>query len=242
MMSPREFKKQILFIGSVFADFRKFTQTSELFAVIDSQYDVTERIQEYGCYCYPNKKSQALNGKGVPVDAIDEACQKYQRCRRCLEIEIELDENVISSWDALNYNYNDDVFLINRQIICENTNQRGLKYAKDSLCACDKEFVESLAAIDFDNVYNTDNWFNEHNQRERERNGFERIEYSDVCTPQPSNLGPADSCCGTGFPDMFPYPSGERGCCEMSNGDRRTFDSENFQCCNGSIIPVYNDC
>lgn len=231
--------KQILFIaGSVFADFRKFTQTSELFAVIDSQHDVTNRIQEYGCYCYPNKKSNALNGKGVPVDAIDEACQKYQRCRRCLEIEIDLDENVIADgWDGLNFNYNDNDFL-NNIITCENTNKKGLKYAKDSLCACDKEFVEALAALDFDNVYNEDYWFNEHNQREREKNGLARTEYNDVCTPQPSNLGPADSCCGTGFPDMFPYPSSERGCCELSNGDKRTYNTEYYQCCSGSIVPI----
>ena len=57
---------------------------------------VTEMIQDYGCYCYPNEDQQVRGSPRKPVDLIDEMCRKLHRRWNCVEMDAELGLNEIS--------------------------------------------------------------------------------------------------------------------------------------------------
>lgn len=212
------------------AVFRKFTQTSDFFSIVPTSLDESnfiKRIQQYGCYCYPNLRNNPLTGQGPPVDDIDAACQRYQKCRKCLEIQIDADMN----WDALNYKYDSDD-LDNGILTCTNSDDQ-----KQKLCLCDKEFAEGLAAVgDFDGIYDLNFWLNKKHVGAQQKAGNPTFDYENTCRGLSSGVGPADSCCGTEYPFVFPYNSDGKSCCaNPTGGFGRTYDPDLFDCCNGEV-------
>ena len=54
---------------------------------------IEEKIQNYGCYCFPENGKDITVNKGLPVDKMDGLCRMLSRCHRCIYNFDFFDEN-----------------------------------------------------------------------------------------------------------------------------------------------------
>merc|ERR1712010_319422 len=58
--------------------------------------NIRDKIQDYGCFCYPGDSQQVRFSKAKPVDEIDALCKSLHRRWKCLESDAEQQINDIS--------------------------------------------------------------------------------------------------------------------------------------------------
>ena len=81
---------------------RRFTNIKSMVSYLQCGDDmicrsmVTDMIQDYGCYCYPNKDQQVRASRRQPVDLIDEMCRRLHRRWNCIEMDATMNLNGIS--------------------------------------------------------------------------------------------------------------------------------------------------
>lgn len=194
-----------------------------------SRREFENRISKYGCHCFP-QDTKAAGGPGRPVDSLDEECWSLSKCHKCVMIEFggddiktnlkDLDRFDHYKWDLLNDN----------SISCENEKNE----AKKALCQCDKHFAERMSNVWDDALPNSFYWKSNWNERNNPT-----FDYDNTCVP--SGVGvTADSCCGTGFPNMEPYSSDTKDCCQASGS---IFNSLTHVCCaDGSGVQSIGNC
>lgn len=81
---------------------RRFTNLKAMVSYLQCGDDracreiVTDMIQDYGCFCYPNDDQQVRGSPRKPVDSIDSACRRLHRAWNCVEMDAVIGLNGIS--------------------------------------------------------------------------------------------------------------------------------------------------
>ena len=59
---------------------------------------LSQQLANYGCWCQiRNREVDGLvPGQGSPVDALDEQCRSWQKCKKCVEID---SKNIACNWN-----------------------------------------------------------------------------------------------------------------------------------------------
>ena len=214
-------------------DSRRFKPViSMAYSQVNTAYTRTEfedRLQKYGCHCFIGKgtqpgRSRVAGGIGPTMDELDSNCWKLARCHKC--INIEFGPNAI------------DVHF-DRYAWEQDPNDGSLSCAKNdpgtprrALCECDKQYAErtKLTWTD-DNVHNEFFWKN--NRHARQNPTFDR---DAVCISNGPADYMADDCCGNDFPNLTPYATAQKSCCQ---GSGKVFNSVTHECClDGSVRAV----
>lgn len=155
-------------------------------------------IYGYGCYC--NFQSEITKGFGHPVDEHDAACQEMQLCTRCLEINLE-ENNNLCDLSTTDYETN-PVFNVQNQRF--QSNCMGDNSGNDcaiGLCQCHMEFLNQIASISGA----TSSLAFKH------ENNFDRFDQNNC--PRTFNAKPAgQGCCGDS-PAWRPYNPFVNDCC-----------------------------
>ncbi|CAG5081628.1 Oidioi.mRNA.OKI2018_I69.PAR.g9927.t1.cds [Oikopleura dioica] len=153
------------------------------------------KIYGYGCYCL-NLGERPMSGmvQGVePVDEIDQVCQKYTQCVKCLKH----DHGDYCQPESINYEY---YFDENGETVCPTDNK-----CRKNLCECDKFLAEAL-----------DGKFEAYKSENHVFGGFE---FSTMCekTKLPnSGQNRTQECCGE-YPTRKPFLAGgsrDLVCCD----------------------------
>lgn len=185
-----------------------------------------QKIQDYGCFCYPGTSEQVRYSPGVPVDEIDNTCRRLHRRWHCLENDSK--NNIDSIPDDCNrdgtqhgvsrYKWHGTIDEItgHREIVCGSHSTGGyenvLNKNQDIICklrACEIEraFAEELVALDFDD------WYDEAHIGMNGRGECEGEPSVSSCGSTNSCESLVDSCCGA-YPDRFPFNDGGlKECC-----------------------------
>lgn len=167
------------------------------------------KVNQYGCHCWPSETKEHLTGQGKPLDEIDSACWELRQCHKCISINYVEGETRPDGCDPVTTKYKAKISRDENNglaITCSNQlngkkNNNG--DCKRSLCECDKAFAASFA--DSFATWSADVWKLEESQT-----------YNDMCQ-RPNggqqrllNSGP-DSCCGT-YPYVKPFNSATHSC------------------------------
>ena len=170
-----------------------------------SKDDFGEKINKYGCHCFPNG-SKAAGGVGPAVDDMDSLCKKLYRCHKC--IQIEFGEDAVDVDDG-RYTW---ALQGDNTLSCEKNQNNP---ARKALCECDRDFAYAMGEIWSDDGFNPFYWLSNRNARHegKEKNDGSVFDYDQTCQPAANGSGPADACCGASYPNKEPYDSTQRTCC-----------------------------
>jgi len=201
-------------------DEKKFSglidMTYNLITTSLSLSEFKQKIQYYGCHCWPNGKNEP-GGKGTPIDAIDSVCRKNHRCKQCVDIDYpgQCDTN------QGRYRWK----IENNEIICDSANSP----CQNSQCLCDKDFAENIALHWDDATYNPFYW-------KHPTDNTMPVTFNREGTCSVSGIGyELDACCGEKYPQRYPYSTKRHDCCQSSG---KLFDPSTFQCCSdGKVRP-----
>ena len=170
-------------------------------------------IYGYGCYC--NFQSEITKGFGHPVDEHDAACQEMQLCTRCLEINLE-DNNDNCDLASTDYQTNP---LFNQQTQKFTSNCAADNAGNDcaiGLCECHMEFLNNIASI----TGATSSLVFKHD------NNFDRFDQNNC--PRTFNAKPAgQGCCGES-PAWRPYNPFVNDCCSGTIEEFGSCPNENL--------------
>lgn len=212
--------KQIAFAASLLAvneanpmldQLRKF---SYLGSMVYSQLnttmsagDIAKRIVSYGCYCFRdgNSGSDASFGSGRPVDAQDRLCSNLMKCRRCIQMDFDVD----SSCDVHMEKYSYSIDPSSRVITCDETQDP----CRQHKCECDKAFAEDLGKVWTDEAFNELYWANNKNVRRRNKRNQEVFDAEANCKNNEDVKLKADDCCGE-VGRRMPYSLMRHDCCD----------------------------
>lgn len=180
------------------------TLLSEAMQMSNSIHDA-ESFLEYGCWCASNPSSNGYDltkGKSAPVDNIDGLCRSTAQCHMCLELD-DFEEEC-DFYQSYNYTF------LNNSMTCEDE-EGSCAWAS---CQCDAEFINGIAVLEAE-------W----NPKHHIRGGFD---FDRRCLTPRGLTQPYDQCCGTEYPNRFPYKSnnGQKACCGT-----KIYDSTFLQCC-----------
>jgi len=215
-------------------DGRRYNSIVEMaYSQVTTNYDrrsFENRISKYGCHCFPGD-TRAAGGPGPRVDSLDEECWSLSKCHKCVLItygDSNLKTNLKSMDRFDHYNWS---LLADGTISCDNKKND----AKKSLCECDKAFAERMKTTWNDNLPNDFYWKSNKNVKNNPT-----FDYESTCVPAGAGVT-ADSCCGTGFPNMEPYSSANnKDCCQDSGA---IFNSLTHECCaDGSGVQTIGAC
>lgn len=179
-------------------------------------------IKEYGCWCYfENDHGQ---GKGKPVNKIDEQCKVLHDGYECAILD-GLDEgNPCTPWEVP---YNSATayglgFLSLGNIREECNRQNPVDSCQSRACMVEGWFAISMFEI-FVSNYHID-------ETAVHSNGFDPIEECPIIKKGPSER----ECCGI-YPIRFPYKTlnGDRDCCV-----ERTYFTNLLSCCSDGKVRV----
>ena len=188
-----------------------------------SRRNFRDKIQDYGCFCYPGDSNQVRFSPSPPVDAIDAFCKKLHRRWHCLESDAETNLGGVSSNCHRDHKeHGDGSYKFHgkteidgsHSIICGTESTGGYENVLDTkpqlmckyrACQIERAFAEELVALDFDSVWNADNI-----------GMVGRGECIKNQVPAPGAGGDED-CCGE-YPNRFPYnnnnvANGLKECC-----------------------------
>ena len=118
---------------------------------------IEEKLQNYGCYCFPKNSRNVAKNKGAPVDKMDQLCRMLSQCHRCI-----YDYDYVDDECDFFGKYKYDVNANNGIISC----LPGNRGCQSSQCECDKEFARRIVdlwvaddSFEFDNFF----WLNKNN-------------------------------------------------------------------------------
>lgn len=155
-------------------------------------------IYGYGCYC--NFQSEITKGFGHPVDEHDAACQEMQLCTRCLEINLE-ENNNLCELATTDYETNPVFNAQNQRFQSNCMGDNSGNECAIGLCQCHMEFLNQIASIS--GATSSISFKHENN--------FDRFD-QDNC-PRTFNAKPAgQGCCGDS-PAWRPYNPFVNDCC-----------------------------
>lgn len=215
-------------------DGRRYNSIIEMaYSQVTTNYDrrsFENRISKYGCHCFPGD-TRAAGGPGPRVDSLDEECWSLSKCHKCVLItygDSNLKTNLKSMDRFDHYKWN---LLQDGSISCDNEKND----AKKSLCECDKAFAERMKTTWNDNLPNSFYWKSNKNVKNNPT-----FDFDSTCVPAGAGVT-ADSCCGTGFPDMEPFSTANsKQCCEDTGA---IFNSLTHECCaDGSGVQTIGAC
>jgi hypothetical protein len=166
------------------------------------------RVNQYGCHCWPSERKEHLTGYGKALDSIDESCFVLKQCHKCIGIDYPENDSRPQGCDPVTTKYKAKISRDGSNglsITCANTlNAKGTNNGdcKRSLCECDKAFADSFATNFAD--WSSDTW-------QLEQNG----NYDEMCVrnsrgARALGTGP-DSCCGN-YPNIKAYNSATHSC------------------------------
>lgn len=159
------------------------------------------RINGYGCHCWTKPNTENIGYKGQPLDGVDRACRTLHSCHTCINLDYNECDPVTTKYRAKVVKNGDGTI----DIQCTNTmNAKGTNNGecKRSLCECDKQFSEQVAA-DWQ-TWDEGNW-----------NLDGRGLFDAACVTNGArsmSAGPPDQCCGTSYPDMKPFSTESHTC------------------------------
>jgi len=159
------------------------------------------RINGYGCHCWTKPNTENIGYKGQPLDGVDRACRTLHSCHTCINLDFNECDPVTTKYRAKVVKNGDGSI----DIQCTNTmNAKGTNNGecKRSLCECDKQFSEQVAA-DWQS-WDEGNW-----------NLDGRGLFDAACVTNGArsmSAGPPDQCCGTSYPDMKPFSTDSHTC------------------------------
>jgi hypothetical protein len=159
------------------------------------------RINGYGCHCWTKPNTENIGYKGQPLDGVDRACRTLHSCHTCINLDYNECDPVTTKYRAKVVKNGDGTI----DIQCTNTmNAKGTNNGecKRSLCECDKQFSEQVAA-DWQ-TWDEGNW-----------NLDGRGLFDAACVTNGArsmSAGPPDQCCGTSYPDMKPFSTDSHTC------------------------------
>jgi hypothetical protein len=187
-----------------------------------SDKEISKRIQNYGCHCFPGM-TRIAGGQGPPQDNQDDLCRTLARCHKC----IEHDHGV----SAFNSEWDDNIGKYRWELTASNSiDCSGNKdQFKTDLCTCDSAFAMALGSDWDDNNFNYAIWDNKHNS-------LYNFDMENVCQKIPGDG--MDSCCGN-YPERYPYSSATRNCCASSG---KTYNTLSEECCNDGTIASLGSC
>ena len=155
-----------------------------------------------------------------PINLIDGACQSLQLCRRCIEVDVEENneqcntptERAYVSPGMRSFNTPGEIQFACRE---RNTDECGFRE-----CCCEVAFSQKLINLFFDGIiFDTEG---------RHDGGFI---WADECpiVREPAKIG----CCGN-YPDRAPFNREKRGCCR-----NKPFDLSKEKCCADGTIDAF---
>merc|ERR1711915_1090403 len=102
-------------------------------------------INGYGCHCWTKPNTENIGYKGQPLDGVDRACRTLHSCHTCINLDFQDCDPVTTKYRAKVVKNGDGTI----DIQCTNTmNAKGTNNGecKRSLCECDKQFSDQVAA------------------------------------------------------------------------------------------------
>lgn len=160
-----------------------------------------KKINGYGCHCWTKPNTENIGYKGQPLDGVDRACRTLHSCHTCINLDYQDCNPVTTKYRAKVVKNGDGTI----DIQCTNTmNTKGTNNGecKRSLCECDKQFSEQVAA-DW-GTWDEGNW-----------NLDGRGLFDAACVTNGArsiSAGPPDQCCGTSYPEMKPFSTESHTC------------------------------
>lgn len=185
-------------------------------SMVSNIHTSIQQISNYGCWCYFQEAHG--NGRGAPVDDVDQYCQYLHHGYECAMIDAEIEGKECVPWKQ---GYNSSVILGNTQeqlnVECEAKNQ-------GNNCAIRACLVESYFVLNIFGAFLSG--VNAPKTIYKHENGFNT---SMECPTLPAVEYEFEKrCCGVYPKTISPYRhSGNRECC----GGLRTYNPNLYQCC-----------
>merc|ERR1712226_658570 len=217
-----------------------------------SKEDFSSRLNNYGCHCFINGAKNP-GGHGHPVNEIDEACRDLYRCRKCIEIEYQVDNDFIVDG---RYTWGID------KPNTLNCRKNAKNKARKALCECDRHFAITIGDVWTDLFYDFSFWRDDKNMKENQTFNYDKrcravgngvmsssaassatsgaINWGSnspqspspiISKPQAIPSSHVDKCCGSGFPYMQPFDSAQKSCCGST-----LFSTFSQECCEGKVV------
>lgn len=177
--------------SSIF-DMAKVTLTTKY-----SNKELSSRLQNYACHCFPTDSSgEIIGGKGAVINDIDRLCKQLYDCHTCIH---DSECSALTKKDPQFDGYKYDIDPISGQISCDNQDPTPKEPAKmkckKAMCECDREFSKKLGAQWKDEDFDVKIWWNNKNIQKHKKNGDPLKEYEEVCKKK-SFLPNSHECCG----------------------------------------------
>lgn len=173
-------------------------------------------INGLGCWCFLGDYHG--QGKGTPLNPIDELCKSLHNGYECAMRDAEDEGASCTPWEVT---YNSAVGGITTSLTDGCTAANNGNNCAIRACILEGTFVEGL--LDFFVL----------------QNGSISVFQAPFNCPVNNVGGPSPKqCCGT-YPDRFPYKTnnGDRGCC-----GQRTYNTQTLTCCDESTSSVKFNC
>merc|ERR1712110_498766 len=217
-------------VGDQLAQWKKMNNSKAQEYFVHSKFDLTlSGSWSYGCYGQINPYR---NGRGEPIDIIDEFYKEWQQCNTCIGIDFEQNQTA-------NYSFCFD--LNRRRFLCpadKLSNNRGQK----SRCECDARLANRLARVKGVRKFNDGNDFDSNcfltsKQYTSFKPNTILLSRKDVETFHFSKKTESRQCCGI-YPSRYVFHATEqRQCCKTV-----VYDTQRNQCCADSLIGPDEKC
>ena len=184
--------------AQLFSRFRSiFDMASITITTKYSNKELSSRLQNYACHCFPTDNSGSIiGGKGAVINDIDRLCKQLYDCHSCIH---DTECISLSKKDPAFNGYNYDIDQLSGQISCDVQTPTPKKpeeaKCKQAMCECDRSFAKKLGDQWRDEDFDTKVWWNAKNIQKNNKNGTPLKDYSEVCKKK-SFLPNSHECCG----------------------------------------------
>lgn len=204
-----------------------------------SQREIFQRLQNYGCHCFPGQ-TRSAGGHGPVVDNKDSLCRDLARCHRCISMDFNTPENLGANGGADIIDVDEDKYrfdVVNGTISCEKNTEKGAHQSKRDLCECDAKFATDLAAIWRDEDFDESYWLPPKHVKliEKGKMANNKFDIINICVG--TQMGRSDKCCGA-YPNRHPYNDEVRSCCN----DGQTYNTMSEECCSNGQVASLGTC
>jgi len=191
-------------------------------------------VNKYGCWCYFD--NDVGNGKGEPMDLIDEECRNLHRGYECAIADYGA---TCVPWEVIYFPVSGTPFITNFGGVggaCVHTNTVLTNFGDCAAAACaiETEFINEYTAI-------TQNYNPEFSTYSHQGTGLGNFNPTRNCVT--NEAGTPDKgereCCGT-FPNRYPFKvyNGAKACCQGS-----IYTVATHKCClSGQVTLAANKC
>lgn len=162
-----------------------------------SNKELSSRLQNYACHCFPTDNSgEIIGGKGAVINDIDRLCKQLYDCHTCIH---DAECSALSKKDPEFDGYKYNIDPVSGQISCDNQTptpkEPSKMQCKKAMCECDRDFSKKLGAQWNDDNFDSKVWWNTKNIQKHKKIGDPLKEYEDVCKKK-SFLPNSHECCG----------------------------------------------